>query len=79
MDEHSEHQALEALRAAMHPQHTMILVAHKPVLLDIVDRIVVLTPEGVAMDGPRDLMIERLRRSAAPPRAFRPAAMEVVA
>jgi ATP-binding cassette subfamily C protein LapB len=79
MDEHTEHHALEALRAAMETHHTVVLVAHKPVLLDIIDRILVLTPEGVTMDGPRDLMIERLRQRTAPPRTHKPTHMEVVA
>lgn len=76
MDEHTEQQALDALRSAIGAQHTVVLVAHKPVLLDIIDRIVVLTPEGIAMDGPKDAMLDRMRRNPAPQR-YKPA-MEVV-
>jgi len=63
MDEQSEQTALAALRQAIAPEHTVVLVAHKPVLLDIIDRIVVLAPGGIVMDGPRDAVIERLRRN----------------
>lgn len=66
MDDQSEHIALNALRQAIAPEHTLILVAHKPVLLDIIDRIIVLTPGGIIMDGPRDAVIERLRRNIQP-------------
>ena len=62
MDELSEQIALNALRQAIAPEDTVILVAHKPVLLDIIDRIIVLTPAGIVMDGPRDTIIDRLRR-----------------
>ena len=67
MDDQSEQTALDALRRAIAPEHTVIFVAHKPVLLDIVDRIIVLSPGGILMDGPRDAMIERLRRNIPPP------------
>lgn len=69
MDEQSEHIALRALRQAIAPEHTLVLVTHKPVLLDIIDRIIVLTPGGIVMDGPRDAVIDRLRRGMSRPRA----------
>ncbi len=69
MDDQSEQTALNALRQAIAPEHTVILVAHKPVMLDIINRIVVLAPGGIVMDGPRDAVIERLRRNVPPPGA----------
>ncbi len=67
MDDQSEQTALNALRQAIAPEHTVILVAHKPVLLDIIERIVVLAPGGIVMDGPRDAVIGQLRRNAPTP------------
>ena len=71
MDDQSEQTALNALRQAIAPEHTVILVAHKPVLLDIIERIVVLAPGGIVMDGPRDAVIGQLRRNAPPPAAHK--------
>ena len=66
MDELSEQMALGALRKAISHEHTVIVVAHKPVLLDIIDRIIVLSPGGIVIDGPRDAVIERMRRNVPP-------------
>jgi len=41
------------------------------VLLDIIERIVVLAPGGIVMDGPRDAVIGQLRRNAPPPAAHK--------
>jgi ATP-binding cassette subfamily C protein LapB len=78
MDDQSEQIALNALRQAIAPEHTVILVAHKPVLLDIIDRIVVLAPGGILMDGPRDAVIAQLRRNAPAPAAQKAAPSAVI-
>jgi ATP-binding cassette subfamily C protein LapB len=65
MDELTEQRSLAALRQAIAPNHTLILVTHKPVLLHLVDRLIVLLPGGGVMDGPKDAVLERLRQNAA--------------
>ena len=66
MDELTEQISLAALRRAIAPEQTLILVTHKPVLLGLVDRLIVLLPGGGVMDGPKEAVLERLRQNAAP-------------
>jgi ATP-binding cassette subfamily C protein LapB len=69
MDEATEQKSLAALRQAIAPEHTLILVTHKPVLLGLVDRFIVLLPGGGVIDGPKAAVLDRLRQSAAQARA----------
>ena len=39
---------------------TMIVVTHKPIVLNMVDRIIILTPEGIVLDGPRDEVLQQI-------------------
>jgi ATP-binding cassette subfamily C protein LapB len=64
MDDASEERCVRALRGAVQPEHTLILVTHKLPLLELVDRIIVLTPQGVALDGPRDVVLAHLKQRA---------------
>lgn len=64
MDEQTEQRSLAALRRAVAPNQTLILVTHKPILLGLVERLVILAPSGIVMDGPRDAVLERLRQNA---------------
>lgn len=69
MDEATEQKSLAALRQAIAPEQTLILVTHKPVLLGLVDRFIVLLPGGGVIDGPKAAVLDRLRQSAAQARA----------
>lgn len=64
MDEQTEQRGLAALRQAIAPEQTLVLVTHKPVLLGLVDRLVILAPSGIVMDGPRDAVLDKLRQGA---------------
>ncbi|WP_137680181.1 ATP-binding cassette domain-containing protein [Aurantiacibacter suaedae] len=64
MDDATEEQCLRAVRDAVAPTDTLVLVTHKIRLLSLVDRVIVLTPQGIALDGPRDAVLERLRQGA---------------
>lgn len=66
MDELTEQRSLAALRQAIRPEQTLILVTHKPVLLGLVDRLIVLLPGGGVMDGPKDAVLDRLRPNKSP-------------
>ncbi|MFN4166488.1 MAG: ATP-binding cassette domain-containing protein [Ferrovibrio sp.] len=66
MDEATEQKSLAALRRAIRPEHTLILVTHKPLLLDLVERLIVLLPGGGVMDGPKQAVLDHLRRNAGP-------------
>lgn len=64
MDEASEARAIYVLKQHIAPQSTLILITHKPALLTLVDRLVVLLPQGGAMDGPRDAVLAQLRQNS---------------
>ncbi len=66
MDEATEQRSLAALRQAIRPEQTLILVTHKPVLLCLADRLIVLLPGGGVMDGPKDVVLNRLRQNNQP-------------
>ncbi|MFC7050153.1 ATP-binding cassette domain-containing protein [Emcibacter nanhaiensis] len=63
MDDGSERSCLMALRQMISPENTLVLVTHKPALLNLVQRIIVVTSAGVVMDGPRDMVIARLQQN----------------
>jgi ATP-binding cassette subfamily C protein LapB len=44
---------------------TLVLVTHKARLLALVDRVVVVSPQGVMLDGPRDQVLQHLQQSQA--------------
>lgn len=60
MDDFTEKNVINALNSRITSDKTLILVTHKPALLALVNRLVVLTPQGVAMDGPKNLVLEKL-------------------
>jgi ATP-binding cassette subfamily C protein LapB len=65
MDDATEVKCLNALQEATKQGRTLVLVTHKMRLINLVNRVVVLTPQGVAMDGPKDAVLKRLREGAA--------------
>jgi ATP-binding cassette subfamily C protein LapB len=72
MDDRSEIMAMNAMQRHLSNDDTLILVTHKPRLLALVQRVVVLGPQGVVMDGPRDQVLQQLQSTGsatATPRA----------
>ncbi|TNH04383.1 type I secretion system permease/ATPase [Testudinibacter sp. TR-2022] len=59
LDQASEIQALRVL-ANWCRNRTMVIVTHRPQVLQIVDRIVIIEQGKVVMDGPRDAVLKRL-------------------
>lgn len=51
---------------AVNPKSTLILVTHKPQLLSLVNRIVILVNQQVIMDGPRDIILQKLQKMQQP-------------
>jgi ATP-binding cassette subfamily C protein LapB len=47
----------------LHPKSTLVLVTHKPKLLCLVNRIVILANQNVVMDGPRDQVLHQLQQN----------------
>jgi ATP-binding cassette subfamily C protein LapB len=80
MDEPLEARTIAALRATVQIDQTLILVTHKPALLQLVDRLVILSPAGVILDGPKDHVLQQLAARPRPAPAARSGAnLEAVA
>ena len=60
MDTGTEQMVLSGLKEHL-SNETMIIVTHRMAPLNLVDRIIVLENGRVAIDGPRDLVIQRLQ------------------
>ena len=60
MDRSLEQLIIGALRAAIRPTDTLFLVTHKPELLSLVDRIIVVVNQKIILDGPRDVVLQQL-------------------
>ena len=63
MDEGTERHILQVLKNTIEEKQTMIIVTHKPVLLNLVDRIIVLTPDGIVMDDTKEVVLNRLAQN----------------
>jgi ATP-binding cassette subfamily C protein LapB len=68
LDGRTEHHVIQSLRRAL-AGRTVIVVTHRPAVLDLVDRVVVLDGGVKREDGPKDVVLERLRRQAAEQKA----------
>ena len=62
MDLASERMLIEQLRRSLSPAQTVIVSTHRYSMLDIVDRLVVLANGKVAADGPKEQVMEALRK-----------------
>lgn len=62
LDGNSENIALNALAQWAHDK-TMIVVTHRPQVLRMVQRIIVMDNGSVVMDGPRDAVLQRLMQN----------------
>ena len=64
MDDQTERRCIHALQEAMKSNNTMILVTHKPPLLAMVNRLIVISGHQIILDGPRDSVIAKLQENA---------------
>ena len=64
MDDELERRCLGVLKQAFTAQRTAIIVTHKPSILPLVDRIIVIAHQGIVLDGPRDEVLKRLAAPA---------------
>jgi ATP-binding cassette subfamily C protein LapB len=69
MDRALEQQVVQAFRAQISQEQTMFLVTHKPELLALVDRIIVVAGKKIVADGPKDAVLARLTNQSAQPTA----------
>ena len=59
LDEHTEKQALRGLEQ-WSKDKTLVVVTHRPQVLSLVDRVVVMDQGRVLLDGPRDAVLAKL-------------------
>jgi ATP-binding cassette subfamily C protein LapB len=65
LDRNLELTVLKALGGTLKPQDTLVLVTHKPELLALVDRIIVVANHQIALDGPKAQVLQHLQNAAA--------------
>ena len=65
MDEEQERRCLNVLAQEAQAGKTMVIVTHKPNLLPLVSRIIVVANNGIVMDGPRDSVLQELQKRSA--------------
>ena len=63
MDEATERHLLKVLKNNVSVNQTMIIVTHKPALLSLVDRVIILTPSGIAMDDTKEKVLQTLQQN----------------
>jgi ATP-binding cassette subfamily C protein LapB len=60
MDRQLADHVTNAFKQALRPQDTLVLVTHKPEMLTLVDRLVVIAKHEVLLDGPKEQVIRQL-------------------
>ena len=50
----------QAFKQAIRPQDTLVLVTHKPEMLSLVDRLVVISQHQIVLDGPKAQVLQQL-------------------
>lgn len=73
MDQVCERQVIGLLREALRPEDTLVLITHKPDMLALVDRLIVVVDHKVLIDGPKQLVLDQLQKGA--PAQARPQAV----
>lgn len=61
MDDATELRTLQILRQVIQPDQTLILVTHKPAMLALTGRLIVMGQEGILLDGLRDAVLATLQ------------------
>lgn len=61
LDRALEMQLIDALKQTLKPDDTLVLVTHKPEMLQLVDRVIVIANQQILLDGPRDAVLARLQ------------------
>lgn len=64
LDDDTERRAMQVLAGSVAPQQTLILVTHKAALLGMVQRLVVMAQGRIVLDGPRDAVLDHMRKQA---------------
>ena len=65
MDDAQERRCLQVLSEEAQANKTMVIVTHKPAVLPLVTRIIVVVGNKVVMDGPRDAVLKQIQQGPA--------------
>ena len=63
LDEGTEKHILSILQKNITKEQTLIVVTHKPALLNLVDRIIILTEKGIGADDKKETVIKMLKNN----------------
>jgi ATP-binding cassette, subfamily C, bacterial LapB len=69
MDLASERVMIEQLRRALRPDQTVIVSTHRYSMLDLVNRLIVINAGKIVADGPKEQVLDALRKQMAPKKA----------
>ncbi len=69
MDDEQERRCLQVLAQEAQAGKTLVIVTHKPTILPLVTRIIVVVGNKVVIDGPRDAVLQQLQQNQAQPAA----------
>ena len=69
MDEAQEARCLSVLAEESRAGKTLVIVTHKPSVLPLVNRVIVVAGTGIALDGARDAVLRQLNASGRPVQA----------
>ena len=72
MDDEQERRCLGVLAQEAQAGKTMVIVTHKSSLLPLATRIMVVVGNSIVLDGPRDVVLQKLQQSNAQPPAATP-------
>lgn len=61
LDRALEMQLIAALKDTLTQEDTLVLVTHKPEMLQLVERVIVVANQQIVLDGPRDAVLARLQ------------------
>jgi ATP-binding cassette subfamily C protein LapB len=66
MDQRLEAHVVQQLTRRLPPDRLLLMATHKPELLQFATRVLIIDRGRVVIDGPRDLVVERLRQKLDP-------------
>ncbi len=66
MDRNLELHVAQAIRAVLKPEDTLVLVTHKPEMLELIDRLIVIANHQIILDAPKQLVLQKLQTPPSP-------------
>jgi ATP-binding cassette, subfamily C, bacterial LapB len=79
MDDEQERRCLQVLAQEAQAGKSMVIVTHKPSVLPLVTRIIVIAGNSIVIDGPRDTVLQKLQENNAQQQAAAQAAAQAPA